>query len=254
MKRLLLASVGLVALGIAVPASAADLPRRGPAVAPVAVAPIYNWTGFYIGGHIGWAHSELDATLSQDFFPFTAGTNLSGGGNDSFLGGGQVGFNYQVGQFVFGVEGQFSWTDAGRDATIFIGPNSVTASTDVNWVATIAARFGVAFGNALFYGKGGIAFLDWGADVTFAGPAVQNGTVSFGNTETGWMVGVGLEYGFAPNWSAAIEYDHLFMQDRTYTFVTPGGILAGNDRIRQDVDLVTVRVNYRWGGPVIAKY
>jgi len=68
------------------------------------------------------------------------------------------------------------------------------------------------------------------------------------------VVGVGLEYGFAPNWSAAIEYDHLFMQDRTYAFITPGGIFAGNDRIRQDVDLVTVRVNYRWGGPVIAKY
>ena len=75
------------------------------------------------------------------------------------------------------------------------------------------------------------------------------------------MVGVGLEYAFAPNWSAAIEYDHLFMDNRTTTFTSNGAVaaigpagLVFNERIRQDVDLVTVRVNYRWGGPVIAKY
>ena len=68
------------------------------------------------------------------------------------------------------------------------------------------------------------------------------------------MVGAGLEFGFAPNWSAGVEYNHLFMQDRTHTFVDTTGAFFGTDRIRQDVDLVTVRVNYRWGGPVIAKY
>ena len=73
------------------------------------------------------------------------------------------------------------------------------------------------------------------------------------------MVGVGLEYGFAPNWSVGVEYDHMFMQDRTYTFTNNGiagvaGTLFGTDRIRQDVDLVTARINYRWGGPVVAKY
>ena len=67
-------------------------------------------------------------------------------------------------------------------------------------------------------------------------------------------VGAGLEFGFAPNWSAAVEYDHLFMQDRTYTFNDAVGGFFGTERIRQDVDLVTVRVNYRWGGPVVAKY
>ena len=74
------------------------------------------------------------------------------------------------------------------------------------------------------------------------------------DTRWGGVVGVGLEYGFAPNWSAAVEYDHLFMQDRTLTFTTPAGAFFGTDRIRQDVDLVTVRLNYKFGGPVIAKY
>jgi outer membrane immunogenic protein len=80
-----------------------------------------------------------------------------------------------------------------------------------------------------------------------------NGTTS-DDTRWGGVVGVGLEYGFAPNWSAAIEYDHLFMQDRTYNFTSLAGTFVGTDRIRQDVDLVTVRVNYRFGGPVVARY
>ena len=74
------------------------------------------------------------------------------------------------------------------------------------------------------------------------------------DTRWGAVVGAGLEFGFAPNWSAGVEYNHLFMQDRTHTFVDTTGAFFGTDRIRQDVDLVTVRVNYRWGGPVIAKY
>ena len=89
---------------------------------------------------------------------------------------------------------------------------------------------------------------DWAA-------AVREVDASTGDdTRWGGTVGAGLEYGFAPNWSAAIEYDRLFMQDRTSTFNAPSGIFFSNERIRQDVDLVTVRVNYRWGGPVVAKY
>ena len=75
------------------------------------------------------------------------------------------------------------------------------------------------------------------------------------DTRWGGVVGVGLEYGFAPNWSAGIEYNHLFMQDRTHAFVDPTGVFFGTRiRIRQDVDIVTARINYRFGGPVIAKY
>ncbi len=73
-------------------------------------------------------------------------------------------------------------------------------------------------------------------------------------TRWGGTVGVGFEYGFASNWSVGVEYDHLFMQDKTLTFTTPGGLLFQTDRNRQDVDLVTARVNYRWGGPIVAKY
>jgi outer membrane immunogenic protein len=242
MKRLLLASVGLVALGIAVPASAADLPRRGPAVAPVAVAPIYNWTGFYIGGHIGWGQAEHDVVFDPIFGFGT--TTLSGDSADGFLGGGQVGFNWQTGVFVFGVEGQFSWTDLSRSDT-FLG---ATFTRDVNWLATIAGRLGIASANWLFYAKGGVAFMDWDASLFVPG----FGTGSVGDTETGWMVGVGIEYGFTPNWSAKIEYNFNRFED------VAGGFFAGTG-IHNDVDIHVVKggINYRFApvvAPVVARY
>ena len=74
------------------------------------------------------------------------------------------------------------------------------------------------------------------------------------DTRWGGTIGAGLEYAFAPNWSVGVEYNHLFMQDRTYNFTTPAGAAFGTDRIRQDVDLVTARLNYRFGGPGVSRY
>ena len=106
--------------------------------------------------------------------------------------------------------------------------------------------------NVLLYVKGGAAVTSDSYRInTVAGTLAG---VTGDDTRWGGTVGVGLEYAFAPNWSVGIEYDHLFMQDRTYGFATPAGAAFGNDRIRQDVDLVTARLNYRFGGPAIAKY
>jgi outer membrane immunogenic protein len=235
-----------MAFGLAAPASAADLP-----VAPPAVAPVFSWTGFYIGGHIGWGRAELEETLVTAFPPFVAGTTF--GANESgLLVGGQAGFNYQVGLFVLGVEGQISWTDIGRSTTTTIGGVTFADSVELNWVATVAARLGVAFGNALLYGKGGVAFADWSANARDS----RFGTiVNASDTETGWMVGAGLEYGFAPNWSAKIEYNFMsFNIDRTnFTF---GGVTSAFDR-NLDINVVKAGINYRFGGfaaPVAARY
>jgi outer membrane immunogenic protein len=105
----------------------------------------------------------------------------------------------------------------------------------------------------LFYVKGGAAVTSNKYNINTPGGALFASTGD--DTRWGGTVGVGLEYGFAPNWSAAVEYDHLFMQDRTVNFTAPAtGLLVASDRIRQDVDLVTVRVNYRFGGPAVARY
>ncbi len=105
----------------------------------------------------------------------------------------------------------------------------------------------------LFYVKGGGAVVDNRYD----GLVTATNLIFDNARETRWggAVGAGLEFGFAPNWSVGVEYDHLFMGSRNFNFTTPGTIVfTRNDRVSQDIDMGTVRVNYRWGGPVIAKY
>jgi outer membrane immunogenic protein len=116
-------------------------------------------------------------------------------------------------------------------------------------------QVGYAWNNVLFYVKGGAAVTEDKYDIF----AIPSGVLlSSGARETRWggTVGAGLEFGFAPNWSVGVEYDHLFMGNRNITFTTPTGLFDGTDRIRQDVDMVTARINYRfnWGGPAIARY
>jgi outer membrane immunogenic protein len=243
MKRLLLASVGLVALGFAVPASAADLGvRRGPAAAPVAVMPIYNWTGFYIGGHIGWGHGEKDWTFE--------GSGLGISHNpDGFLGGAQAGFNWQTGALVLGVEGQFSWTDW-KDSSACPGP-TFTCHTDIDHVATLALRLGFAAANWLFYVKGGGAWVDEEFHAT-------NGISNFRGSrdEFGWMVGAGVEYGFTPNWSAKIEYNFMDFGSDRIGFVDQFGFRDDFD-VDQQAHVIKFGINYRFGAfaaPVTARY
>jgi outer membrane immunogenic protein len=234
MKRVLLATVGVLALATA-SASAADLPVRGayPTKAPAYVAQVYNWTGFYLGAHVGWGRVDLDSTVIAP-----AGLGTVGDSQSGFLGGGQVGFNYQIGQFVIGVEGDIAWTDIGRTSTVTGGGVTITESTNVDWIATLAGRLGYAFGPALLYVKGGVAWMDWSSRVTATGALV--GTATGGNTETGYVLGAGLEYAFTPNWSAKLEYNYLdFGTERT----TAGGLIVDTDLTTH---VVKAGVNYRF--------
>ena len=152
---------------------------------------------------------------------------------------------------MFGVEGQFSWTDLGKDFSATNGGLTATLSTDVNWIATIAARFGVAFGNALIYGKGGVAFMDFSATACLTG----FGCATRSDTETGWMVGVGLDSGFTPNWSAKIEYN--FNRFEEYRRQHPelrdvaAFIYRRRPPRREGRHQLSVR---KLGGPVVARY
>jgi outer membrane immunogenic protein len=240
MKKLLLAGVGVLALTFAAPATAADLPARMPAKAPVYVAPVFSWTGFYVGGHLGWARIDLDSAT------------LGSGSDDGFIYGGQVGFNYQINQFVIGVEGQLSGADIGSAATVGVAPGLVaTASAGVDWMATLALRFGVAFGNSLLYAKVGAAWMDfgWNAAVSTTPGGVVLATAGGGATETGWMLGAGFEYAFTPNWSAKIEYNYLDFggATRTVTGTFLGAPFAFTDNVDLTTHLVKVGINYRFG-------
>lgn len=228
----LLAAAGL-ALGVQ-SASAADLGRpvyKAPAPAVVAA---YNWSGFYLGGHVGGAWSSEEAR--DVAFGVIGSTDP-----DGFIGGVQAGYNWQADRWVFGIEGDWSWSGA-DGSTVLAGP--ATFSSDHNWYATLTGRVGYAWDNWLWYVKGGAAWAD--TEYRLAG----FGTVS--DTRVGWTVGTGVEWALAPQWSAKLEYNFLDFSNDTFTF---GGTPIDVDT---HVHLVKAGINYRFGGygkaPVVANY
>ena len=251
MKKFLLGTVGLIALGMAsAPASAADLAARPVYTkAPPMVAAMYDWSGFYLGinGGYGSSHNCWDNTTPAGAFVGAEGCHDATGG----VVGGQVGYRWQSAAWVFGLEAQGDWADlSGSNTSLLTG---ATDRSKIDAFGLFTGQIGYAWNNALLYVKGGAAVTDNRNDILTAGggPLIAN---TGDQTRWGGAIGTGIEFGFAPNWSAALEYDHLFMQDKNVAFTTPAGVAFGNDNVRQDVDLVTVRVNYRWGGPMSSKY
>lgn len=219
-------------------ALAADL-SRPITKAPPAPIPVFSWTGFYIGANIGGAWSR--STITDNLTGASLSTDDSG-----FIGGGQFGFNYQVNNWVFGIEGDIDGTTINKTSNAvptFFGTLQASANTD--WVATLAGRIGYAFDRWMIYGKGGGAWVQ--NSVTFSN-LTTGGSISASNTNSGWMAGVGAEWAFAGPWSAKIEYNHLELD--TFSPSTSSVIL--NDRLdfSRNIDLVKVGVNYRfgWGG------
>ena len=257
MRKLLLSAVAALILAPAA-ANAADL--RMPVKAPPApMPPPFSWTGFYIGGNLGgaWAHHNFNDT----FFP-----NLSfgdGNTNGRFIGGGQVGANYQINQFVIGVEGTFDWAANNNNnngtgvlipGNILFPAQLVRISSNDTWIASVAARLGWAVDRALFYFKGGGG---WVGNNGFTLTDVNTGasiSTSGNNNVSGWLFGGGLEWAFTDNWSLKVEYDYLGLGNRSFTatgLVFPR--LAGDTFTTSgsnNVQMVTVGLNYRfnWGG------
>ena len=250
MKKFLLGAAGFVALVLTAPASAADLAARPYTKAPPMIAVIYDWSGFYIGANGGWGSSRN----CWDFLPPFAVVATAEGCHDATGGvaGGQVGYRWQSGGWVFGLEAQGNWADLRGSNTSQAFPGFINRSK-IDAFGLFTGQIGYAWNNALLYVKGGAAVIDSRYDIR---SAATNVLIANTGDQTRWggTIGAGVEYGFAPNWSAGVEYDHIFSQDKNLTFTAPGGVLVQTDRVRQDVDLVTARVNYRWGGPVIPKY
>jgi len=258
MTKFLLATVGLVALGIAAPASAADLAVKAP---PAPVVALYDWSGFYIGANGGgaWSHKCWDVTnFRVPVAPFREGCHDATGG----VVGGQIGYRWQSAGWVFGLEAQGDWADLkGSNVSGFIP--AWTNNSKIEAFGLFTGQVGYAWNNVLWYVKGGAAVTD----DKYRGTVTATGALFDSASETRWggVVGTGLEFGFAPNWSVAVEYDHLFMGNHSRNFtstgvlgaaVVPVGGVFRTDSIRQDVDLITARINYRfnWGGPVVGKY
>ena len=233
MKKFLLGTAALFVL--AAPAAAADLGARGYTKAPPIASPIYNWTGFYIGGHIGVGFNGND----NNFFGST-GSNTSA----RFLGGGQVGADYQFApNWVAGIEGQYSLLSGGNTNVVFAGPPVVAFNSKVDGIGSVTGRLGYTWGPGLLYVKGGYGFSDTNnARITSAGVPVA---FAFNNSRDGYTVGAGLEYLFAPSWSAKLEYQYYNLGNSRFT--AGPAVLVGLGNISNDLHTLKLGVNYRFG-------
>jgi outer membrane immunogenic protein len=253
MKTFWLTIVGLAGLGLA-PALAADLPARTYTKAPPIAPPPPSWTGFYIGINGGGAVSQNCWDFTNAFGvlpvpPTREGCHDASGG----IVGGQLGYRWQASQWVFGVEAQGDWADLkGSNTSELLGPPAVVNQTKTDAIGLFTGQIGFTSDNILGYVKGGAAVTHNKYNGLVAGVVGDQAS----DTRWGGAAGAGIEFGFAPGWSVALEYDHLFMSRRDIALTAVGPVTATTriDRIGQDVDMATLRLNYRFGGPLLAHY
>ncbi len=252
MQRLVIAATGLLTIAGMSAAAAADLPAQTyRAPAPV-VAPVYNWGGFYVGLNGGGGSSRNCYTITNSagvaVTPNSEGCHDATGG----LAGGQAGYRWQMSNWVFGVEAQGDWANLTGSNSSLTAIIPYRNRTKIDAIGLFTGRVGYAFSNVLLYVKGGAAVTDDRYDSAFTGTGVIFNSAS--ETRWGGTVGAGVEFGFAPNLSVALEYDHLFMGSRSVVFPATFTAVGRTDTIKQDVDMATVRLNYTFGGPVVARY
>jgi len=217
---------------IAAPALAADLPMKA---RPAPPPPVFSWTGFYIGANIGGAWSNGTVT------DLVTGANLST--DSSGFGGGQIGFNYQFNTFVLGAEWDIDGTTISKTSNVVAtGSGNLQASANTDWISTLAARFGFAFDHWLLYGKAGGAWVQNSATLA---NLTTGGSISASNTNSGWMAGVGGEWAFAPQWSAKLEYDHVELDN--WSFSTNSIIVNDRLNVSRHIDMVKAGINWRFG-------
>jgi outer membrane immunogenic protein len=242
-KNIILGAVAALVLGPTT-ALAADLPVKAP---PPVV--IYDWTGFYIGvaggGSLGGSNHVDPSGIN-----FTQEGYVVKGG----LIGGTLGYNWQVSSFVFGVEGDLSWvaengSHPDNNSFSLVADPGIQSFTKETWLATARGRAGYAVNNLLFYVTGGYAAAGVEAGIKDAGTNALIASAT--STRSGWTGGGGIEWGFLPNWSAKFEW--LFVKFENSGFVTALGD-GPRSSVTLDDNVVRAGINYRFGGPVVARY
>jgi outer membrane immunogenic protein len=258
MRKLLAATIisGLAAVAVSMPVLAADLPAReyvkSPAMAPP--VPYYDWSGFYVGVNVGgsWGHSSSTNTALDGTFV------SSGSRNDSaVIGGGQIGYNFMMApHFLLGVEADVQGSSSSATVTSPDGSNSFASKLDD--FGTVRGRAGFTADNWLFYGTGGFAWSQGSVTRTQIAavasvppiPAPAGTIETASNTRTGWAAGAGIEWGITPNWTARVEY--LYLDLGSVTSVFP--LSNRQQTTSANMSIARIGVNYKFGGPGIAKY
>jgi outer membrane immunogenic protein len=261
---------------------------------PIEVAPACVWCGWYVGGNVGYAGSESTSVNSSAVVtnPGVLGvlgipaasaaaltTGIPVGSQKGIIGGGQFGYNFQSGRFVAGFEAdiqELSGRATGTSVTAVPNPvfggsanATLTATNSVNWLGTVRGRIGIAATpNLLIYGTGGLAYggvnSSTGINQSFSALGLLTGTSlasgNFSETRVGWTVGAGGEWMFTSNWSAKLEYLHYDLGSANYGTTVNSSVLGLPFTLGQSSstnfrgDIVRVGLNYKFGGPVVAKY
>ena len=264
MKKIIAALAAVSALAAAAPASAADLAARPVYTkAPAVFTPAYDWTGFYVGVNGGY---EFSGTRTTDYFhdPVTGATIANPGSTGAMkggFGGGQIGYNWEVNNWVVGLESDI---DAGgmKSSTTFLCAaclGGANFSQKNDWIGTTRVRAGVLVTpQVLFYVTGGAAYGEIKTTATLFNSTAVSGTFTDKVTKGGWTVGGGIEGMFASNWLARVEYLYADLG----TIGTGAQLLAGANahhdsfETRAYENLIRVGISYKFGGPapVVAKY
>jgi len=240
MRTFLFAASAIPILLAGLPTQAADMPAKPPIYKPPVA---YSWTGFYIGGHVGsgWNTGE---------WRLVGIGNVGSGTAPGFVGGAQIGVNYQIDAVVLGFESDVSWADLSGENCNLQG--TLNCNSKAERFGTIAGRVGVAFDRALVYFKSGAAWGHYTHVVSLLGAPIPENQVS--SSKWGWMAGAGIEYALMRNWSAKLEYD--FIDFGTGRVDLNFGFAPGAGETKQRIQTVKLGLNYKfdWGGAVAASY
>jgi outer membrane immunogenic protein len=254
--RILMGCVFAGALGVS--AHAADLPMKA---APMP-AQVWSWTGFYVGAHAGAGWGTTETTLTSIAVPGVGvgafNLPLAQNSRSGFLGGGQIGYNYQSGWAVFGVQGDIAGMDVKGTTPCLV---TIACTSKSDWLATATGRIGgVVADRALIYIKGGGAWMHNNQSATVSAAGGLGGIGGLGgagaltsasSTAQGWLLGFGTEYAFSNNWSAFVEYDYIDFQGKNvaFPFIAPGVVPAGtviNADVVNKLSIAKVGVNYKF--------
>jgi outer membrane immunogenic protein len=227
------------ASGFSLSAVAADLPGRMEPVAPVAYVPAFSWTGFYLGGELGWIQTNAQYTTGALLLgaPFVV---TSGSDKNGLSYGALAGYNYQVGQLVLGIEADFQGWTVGEIRYTAITGDFLTAHS--KWGGSIRGRLGYAADRALLYLTGGAAFVSNETSIPSTGI-----TIGGDDTRVGWTVGAGLDYAFSNNWFTGLEYRYSQYEAKTFTYPIPIlnlGIVGFKQELNSNQ--VTARIGYKF--------
>ena len=256
MKKVLLAGAALVALTVAGAANAADLPSRR-TVAPAYIPPVFTWTGFYAGVNAGYAFNNDDKIKSNDY-GYYAPYQSSKSDDGSFTGGAQIGYNYQMGSVVFGIEADFNFADLKRESTSYdyysAGYGQFDASSKVEWFGTVRPRIGFTpVDRLLVYVTGGLAYGQVKTSGTYYDYAYNGGLgygqISKDDTRVGWTVGAGAEYAITDNLTVKGEYLYVDLGDKTargYAYRADGQPVTLSIKDETNFHVVRAGLNYKF--------